>query len=75
MKFLVYFIILFSFFHFLIGYGIFGSVLATALLIALSPFIMVGLSVVVVTLWAGVLFLFGSIVIGAQVLRGKLVKK
>lgn len=61
MKFVIYFIILFSFFHFLIGLGTVGSIFASIVLVALSPFIAVFISAAVVAIWAGILFLVGLI--------------
>ncbi|AWD90430.1 integral membrane protein [Erwinia phage Cronus] len=61
MKFIIYFIILFSFFHFLIGLGTAGSILASLFIVALSPFIVMMFSAAIFAIWAGILFLVGLI--------------
>ncbi len=74
MKFLIYGLILFSFFHWLVGYGILGSIVGAIILVALTPFIMAIVTASVVAIWAGLLFIIGLVAVGVSELFSKLKK-
>lgn len=74
MKFIIYWLAVFSFFHWLIGYGILGSIIASIVLVALSPVIAMVVMTSVAALWAGVLFTVGLVAVGITGLISKFKK-
>lgn len=75
MKFLIFAIIIFSFFHFLIGYGVGTSIFASVLLVVLSPFIWAFVAFASMFIWGLIILAIGSLGIGAEKLSGKFRKK
>lgn len=55
MTFLVYIIVLFSFFHWLVGFGIVGSLFASVLALILSPLIWAAVAAATFFIWAAIL--------------------
>lgn len=55
MTFLLYIIALFSFFHWLVGFGILGSLVAAVVTLILTPLIWAALAAVTFFIWAAII--------------------